>query len=104
VVCFNVFPHLVPQAAIARRLVEMLRPGGAFWIAHTCSRGVVNAVHRRGAAAFHEHILPDPRKLARLLREAGLKDVEIEDGARHFLARAVRHLPESAILNDVNHV
>ncbi len=90
VVCFNVFPHLVPQADIARRLAAALRPGGVFWIAHTCSRTVVNAVHRRGAPVLHDHILPPPRKLARLLREAGLMEVEIEDGARHFLARAVR--------------
>jgi demethylmenaquinone methyltransferase/2-methoxy-6-polyprenyl-1,4-benzoquinol methylase len=90
VVCFNVFPHLVPQAGIARRLTAALRPGGVFWIAHTCSRAFVNAVHRRGPPALHDHLLPAPRKLARLLREAGLKDIEIDDGADRFLARAVR--------------
>ena len=28
VVCFNVFPHFVPQAVITRRLAAALRPGG----------------------------------------------------------------------------
>ena len=90
VVCFNIFPHLVPQAAMARRFAAALRPGGVFWIAHTCSRQFVNTVHRRGPPSLHEHLLPAPRLLARLLREAGLGEVEIEDGADRFLARAVR--------------
>jgi SAM-dependent methyltransferase len=95
VVCFNVFPHLVPLARTTRRLAAALRPGGRFWIAHTCSRAFVNAVHRQGPAALHSHLLPAPRPLARLLRAAGLVEVEIEDGADHFLARAVRpgHAP-----------
>jgi demethylmenaquinone methyltransferase/2-methoxy-6-polyprenyl-1,4-benzoquinol methylase len=97
VVCFNVFPHFMPQAQTARRLATALRPGGVFWIAHTCNRAFVNAVHRHGPSALHDHLLPAPRKLARLLREAGLDEVEIEDGADHFLARAVRpaHTPAS---------
>ena len=104
VVCFNVFPHLVPQAPIARRLAAALRPGGALWIAHTCSRAAVNAVHCGGPPALHGHILPTPWKLTRMLREAGLKEVEIEDGADHFLARAVRPTPELSIPHDACHV
>jgi demethylmenaquinone methyltransferase/2-methoxy-6-polyprenyl-1,4-benzoquinol methylase len=104
VVCFNVFPHLVPQAEITCRLAAALRPGGVFWIAHTCSRTAVNAVHRRGDPVLHDHILPAPRKLGRLLREAGLKGVEIDDGARHFLARAVRPGAGSATSHDASHV
>ena len=99
VVCFNVFPHLVPQADIARRLVVALRPGGVFWIAHTCSRAFVNTAHRCGPPALHDHLLPAPRKLARLLREAGLNDVEIDDGADRFLARAVRPALKSGFLH-----
>jgi ubiquinone/menaquinone biosynthesis C-methylase UbiE len=90
VVCFNVFPHLVPPAAMVLRFATALRPGGVLWIAHTCSRQFVNAVHRRGPPSLHDHLLPAPRVLARLLRDAGLEEVEIEDGADRFLARAVR--------------
>ena len=90
VVCFNVFPHLTPQGGAARRLATALRPGGVFWIAHTCSRAFVNTVHRDGPTALHDHLLPAPRKLARLLREAGRDEVESEDSPDHFLARAVR--------------
>jgi demethylmenaquinone methyltransferase/2-methoxy-6-polyprenyl-1,4-benzoquinol methylase len=99
VVCFNVFPHLVPQKIIACRLAAALRPGGLFWIAHTCSRTFVNAVHRSGPPGMRDHILPAPRVLARLLRESGLKEVEIEDGADHFLARAVRPRSEPPVSN-----
>lgn len=95
VVCFNVFPHLTPQAAMARRFATVLRPGGVFWIAHTCSREFVNAIHRGGPAPLRKHLLPAPRLLVRLLREAGLDEIEIEDGADRFLARAV--LPASAV-------
>ena len=95
VVCFNVFPHLTPQAAMARRFAAALRPGGVFWIAHTCSREFVNAIHRRGPASLRKHLLPAPRLLERLLREAGLEEIEIEDGADRFLARAVQ--PASAV-------
>jgi demethylmenaquinone methyltransferase/2-methoxy-6-polyprenyl-1,4-benzoquinol methylase len=97
VVCFNVFPHLVPQATMVRRFAAALRPGGVFWIAHTGSRQFVNAVHRSGPPSLHDHLLPAPRLLARLLRAAGLDEVEIEDRADHFLARAINptHLPAS---------
>jgi len=90
IVCFNVFPHLVPQAGVTRRLAAALKPGGIFWIAHTCSRQLVNAVHRGGPAPIRGHLLPAPRDLARLLRSAGLAGIEIEDAAGHFFARAVR--------------
>ncbi|MDD2763201.1 MAG: class I SAM-dependent methyltransferase [Opitutaceae bacterium] len=92
VICFNVFPHLVPQVGIARCLAAALRTGGVFWIAHTGSRAFVNAVHRRGPPALHDHLLPTPRRLARLLHEAGLKEVAIDDRADRFLARAVRRV------------
>jgi demethylmenaquinone methyltransferase/2-methoxy-6-polyprenyl-1,4-benzoquinol methylase len=93
VVCFNVFPHLAPLFETTCRLVTALRPGGAFWIAHTCSQSFVNAVHREGPSEFHDHLLPPPEELARLLLGAGLGEIEIEDGAAHFLARAVRLAP-----------
>src|ERR1017187_9239167 len=115
VVCFNAFPHLVPQERTAYRLTGALRPGGVLWIAHTCSRGFVNGVprqgaapprlpnpagrgfvngvHRQGPASLRNHLLPAPRVLDRLLRGAGLGEVEIEDGADRFLARAVHPAP-----------
>jgi len=104
VICFNVFPHLVPHAVTARRLAAVLRPGGMFWIAHTCSRAFVNSVHRHGPPLLHEHLLPFPRDLARLLRRAGLDEVEVEDGADRFLARAVRCAPRIAPLRSTRHV
>lgn len=90
IVCFNVFPHLVPHARIARRLARALRPGGVLWIAHTRSRSFVNAVHGRGASFMHDHLLPEPDVLGRWLREAGLRAFEVEDEADRFLAWAVR--------------
>lgn len=92
VVCFNVFPHLVPQATVTRRLAGALKPGGILWIAHTCSRKFVNAVHRGGPPSIRRHLLPVAGKLTRLLRTAGLDEIEIEDAPGHFLARAVRPL------------
>jgi len=95
-VCFNVFAHLLPHERTARRLAAALRPGGVLWIAHTCSRSRVNAIHSRGPASLRKHILPAPRALERLLYRAGFDDIEIEDGADHFLARAVRPAPGRA--------
>jgi demethylmenaquinone methyltransferase/2-methoxy-6-polyprenyl-1,4-benzoquinol methylase len=99
VICFNVFPHLTPLLETTRRLAAALRPRGMFWIAHTRSREIVNAVHREGSPAFHDHILPAPEELTQLLRAAGLDEVEIEDGADHFLARAVRPAPSAAAVH-----
>ena len=93
-VCFNVFAHLLPQVHAARRIAAALRPGGVLWIAHTCSRRLVNAIHSRGRAPLRDHLLPTPRILERLLLTAGFDKIEIEDGADHFLARAVRPPPE----------
>ena len=90
VVCFNVYPHLVPLPVITRRLVTTLRPGGTFWIAHTCSRDFVNAVHRSGPFSLHKHLLPPSEELRQLLEECGLDNVNVEDGADRFLAWGVR--------------
>jgi demethylmenaquinone methyltransferase/2-methoxy-6-polyprenyl-1,4-benzoquinol methylase len=97
-VCFNAFPHLVPQERTARRLAEALRPGGVLWIAHTCSRSFVNGIHSKGPASLRNHLLPGPMALEHILRRAGLDEVEIEDGADRFLARAVRPAPVCACL------
>jgi len=96
VVCFNAFPHLVPQERAARRLAEALRPGGVLWIAHTRSRRFVNGVHRQGPVSLRSHLLPAPRALERLLRRAGLDEIEVEERADRFLARAVRPAPVRA--------
>jgi len=104
VICFNVFPHLVPQAAIARRFVRALRPGGRFCIAHTCSRQFVNAVHRRGPSLLHRHLLPPPRILTRLLRKAGLDEIEIDDAADRFFLLAVRPKAASPRPPAIRHV
>lgn len=93
VICFNVFPHLVPLDTTTQRLAAALRSGGVFWIAHTCSREFVNRVHSQGPLPLHGHLMPPPESLARLLREAGLDEVEIEDGTDRFLTRAVRRVP-----------
>jgi hypothetical protein len=74
-----------------------------FWIAHTRNRLSVNAVHQEGSPAFHDHLLPAPDQLARLLRDTGLDEIEIEDGADHFLARAVRLAPAVASVHPDNH-
>jgi demethylmenaquinone methyltransferase/2-methoxy-6-polyprenyl-1,4-benzoquinol methylase len=104
VVCFNVFPHLTPLAATTRRLVTFLRSRGVFWIAHTRSQTFVNAVHREGPPAIHDHILPDPETLTWLLRDAGLGEVDVENGADFFLARAVRLAPAVASVHPDGHV
>jgi demethylmenaquinone methyltransferase/2-methoxy-6-polyprenyl-1,4-benzoquinol methylase len=96
VVCFNVLPHLVPLESVVCRLAASLRTGGSFWIAHTHSRDEVNAVHRNGPAFLSGHILPTPREVEALLRGAGLDRIEIDNGADHFAAGAVRRAPGSA--------
>jgi len=104
IICFNVFPHLVPLATITRRLVRALRPGGRFCIAHTCSRQFVNAVHRRGPSLLHRHLLPPPRILTRLLRKAGLDEIEIDDAADRFFLLAVRPEADSPRPTAIRHV
>src|ERR1022692_4203924 len=69
------------------------RPPGA-WIA-PCAGAGSGEVRSREAppASLRNHLLPAPRVLDRLLRGAGLGEVEIEDGADRFLARAVHPAP-----------
>ncbi len=78
-----------------RRLVATLRPGGAFWVAHTASRRFINGIHRAGPASIRSHLLPAPRALARLLGEEGLVDVGVEARSDRFLAWGRRPGPAS---------
>lgn len=90
IVCFNVFPHLMPLGKHLRLLARALRPGGRLWIAHTCSRSFVNRMHRHASAALRDHLLPAPRELRRLLATAGLRVIAVESRRDRFFAGAVR--------------
>ena len=51
VLFFNAYPHFLDKAALAGRLAQVLKKGGALIIAHSRSRAEINGRHRGGGAS-----------------------------------------------------
>jgi len=90
IICFNVFPHLVPQRQTLERLVQRLGPSGVFWINHTGSREYINRIHRSGPPSIQDHLIPELLELRHWMTEAGLEFQDGYDGPDSFWISAFR--------------
>jgi 2-polyprenyl-3-methyl-5-hydroxy-6-metoxy-1,4-benzoquinol methylase len=88
VFCMHVFPHFREPAEALRRLSPALKPAGRLIVLHLLGRNEVNAVHgAAGGAVRHDRLL-DPKDWPALLRDAGLRLVELTDSNDLFLLSA----------------
>lgn len=92
VVCFSVFPHFIDKAKALLECARVLKPGGKIVIAHADSLATINNHHRKvGTIVAHDRI-PGREEMMRCMVAAGFMRILIDEGARHYLARA--HAPQ----------
>ena len=75
IICHQVFPHFIDQAAALKILVRLLKPGGRLVISHFISVAEINDVHRKAGTAVENDLMP-PYKI--MQRWFGLCRMTIE--------------------------
>lgn len=88
-VLYNCYPHLLDKAALARRLAELVRPGGIAVIAHGAGKAVINAHHREGLPFTLSVPLEEPETEAEKFAPWFRAD-RMEDEEGWYLLRMVR--------------
>jgi ubiquinone/menaquinone biosynthesis C-methylase UbiE len=91
VVCHNSFPHFADKPAALAELARILRPGGSLLILHDLSREEVNAIHGQGGEAIRNDLLPPGAETGRMLNEAGLTHVKLEDTRKVYIVSGRLH-------------
>ena len=94
VLCYSVFPHFLDQQLAVNRFASLLKPGGSLAVLHSQSREAINEHHEKVGDVVGGHILPDDDGMARLIRNAGLELLRLENTEDGFIALARR--PASA--------
>ena len=83
IVCFNVWPHFSGKDTYLDCFKEYLKPGGFLYIAHSCGREFINAIHKSASEdRIRQHVLPPVDELSRQLKKAcwiALEKCEEED-------------------------
>lgn len=87
VLCHNSFPHFKEHPLAIRDMTRTLQAGRFLIILHDISRHKVNAVHASATSKVVRHdMLPDPDRLAGLLADNGLQNIQISEGMDYFWA------------------
>jgi len=90
VICFNAFPHFDDKPGALREMTRVLKSGGRLAIGHSMSREELNDMHRSIGGVVGGDRLPDNAEVYRLLEQAGLGRVKIENSPERYLAVACR--------------
>jgi len=87
VTCFSAFPHFPDKSRALAEMARVLKAGGALFIAHLHSIEEIAELHHGVGGSVRRDRLPDKETLARLMSDAGLADIKIENEPGRFLAR-----------------
>jgi ubiquinone/menaquinone biosynthesis C-methylase UbiE len=85
VLCYSCFPHFRDQRATIRHLSRGLKTGGTLAVAHSESRGAINAMHASGPEEVRDDYLPPAGEVAEMMTDAGLEVTETIDDEEMFV-------------------
>ena len=87
IISHNSFPHFLNHPLAMQEMLRALKDGSFLVILHDISRDQVNAVHRNATShVIHHDMLPEPARLAGLMKICGIRNIEISEGEDFFLA------------------
>jgi ubiquinone/menaquinone biosynthesis C-methylase UbiE len=87
VTCFSAFPHFPDKAKALAEMARVLKTDGVLFIAHLHSIEEITELHHGVGGSVRRDRLPHKEALARLMSEAGMADIKIENEPGRFLAR-----------------
>ncbi|HHY37487.1 MAG TPA: methyltransferase domain-containing protein [Clostridia bacterium] len=88
VICFAAFPHFDDKVAALKEMRRVLKPDGVVLIAHARGRHAINRMHRTASGPIAHDLVPAPRAMRALLREAGLMTENLIDRPDLYLVVA----------------
>ena len=86
VTCLDTFAHVNDKKKAVCEICRTLKKGGKLFIAHTLGKKELAEYHRAAGAEVEHDTLPEDDKMREMMRDAGLKDIEIMDQSNLYLA------------------
>jgi len=87
-ICNSAFPHFNDKVKALEEIVRVLRNNGRLVICHTMSREILNRLHQSIGGIVAGDLLPDESQLRGLIKQAGLRVTNFEDGPERYLVIA----------------
>ena len=90
VLCNSVFPHFLDQQGCVAELTRVLGLGGRLVVCHSQDRATINAFHHSRGGLIGGHALPEDDVMERMMLNAGVRVLTLEDAPDHYLLIAER--------------
>ena len=87
VTCFSAFPHFPDKTKALAEMVRVLKKQGTLFIAHLHSIEEIADLHQDVGGSVRADRLPDREMMTRLMSDAGLSEIAIDNEPGRFLAR-----------------
>ena len=91
--CNSALPHFSDKEKALKEIARVLRTNGRLVICHTMNREMLNRLHQSIGGAVANDLLPDEFHLRRLIKQAGLRITQFEDGPERYLVIAEKRAP-----------
>lgn len=91
VMCYSCFPHFPNQSLAVSHLVEGLKAGGKFVVAHSASRDKINNVHMEAGKIVSNDFLPHMKELIEMMEKAHLDIIFQRDDEEYYIAIGCKH-------------
>jgi ubiquinone/menaquinone biosynthesis C-methylase UbiE len=88
VTCLDTFAHVTDQEKALCEMGRALKKGGKLFIAHSLGKKELAERHRLVGGVVEHDTLPDDDKMWEMMKNVGLKDIEIIDQPNLYLASA----------------